>query len=73
MEAGHISDHDLERHYLGMITDEAELADFEEHLLCCTQCVDRSEETQEFVDAMRILGMRLKISDPHFITSCAPF
>ena len=29
MDSGHISDHDLERHYLGMITDEAELATLE--------------------------------------------
>ena len=31
----HISDDDLERYYLGMVKDEAELAPFEEHLLAC--------------------------------------
>ena len=50
----HISDHDLERYYLGMVTDEAELAPLEEHLLWCTWCVERAEQTQDYVDAMRV-------------------
>jgi hypothetical protein len=50
---GHISDDDLERYYLGMIEDEAELAPLEEHLLGCSECVDRAEEAQDYVDAMR--------------------
>ena len=38
----HISDHDLERYYLGMVTDEQELAHLEEHILCvCTQIAVR--------------------------------
>src|SRR5438045_3536699 len=32
----HIDDHDLERYHLGMVTDETELAQFEEHMLCFT-------------------------------------
>jgi hypothetical protein len=33
LNLGHISDYNLERHYLGMVTDEGELAEFEEHRL----------------------------------------
>jgi hypothetical protein len=36
----HIGDHDLERYYLGMIEEEAELAPFEEHLLACVECAE---------------------------------
>jgi len=50
----HISDHDLERYYLGMVTDEQELAHLEEHILCCASCTERAEQTQDYVDAMRI-------------------
>lgn len=55
----HVSDHDLERYHLGQITDEAELAAIEEHLLICPSCIDRARETAAYVDAMRagmILG-----------------
>ena len=54
MNAQHISDHDLERYYLGMVTEEQELAHLEEHLLCCPPCVERAEETQDYMDAMRV-------------------
>ena len=50
---GHIDDHDLERYHLGMVMDEAELAALEEHLLCCSACVDRAEATARYVDAVR--------------------
>ncbi|MEP7362279.1 MAG: hypothetical protein ABI972_03420 [Acidobacteriota bacterium] len=53
MNTGHISDHDLERYYLGMVTREEELATLEEHLLCCPSCVERSEETEDHVDLIR--------------------
>jgi hypothetical protein len=53
MKSDHISDHDLERYYLGMVTDEAELAPLEEHLLWCGWCVGRAERTQDDVDAIR--------------------
>jgi len=35
MPIEHISDHDLERYYLGMVTDEAELAPLEEPVMVC--------------------------------------
>jgi len=50
----HISDHDLERYYLGKIAAEEELAVLEEHLLWCEYCVDRAEETQDYVDVIRV-------------------
>jgi hypothetical protein len=40
----HISDEDLERYHLGMVTDESELAPLEEHLLACSSCAERAEE-----------------------------
>jgi hypothetical protein len=54
MSTNHISDHDLERYYLGMVTREEELAPLEEHLLWCHSCVERAEETEEYVDLIRL-------------------
>ncbi len=54
---GHISDHDLERYYLGMVTDEGELAELEAHLLRCPPCVEQREETKDYVDAIRVAGI----------------
>ena len=34
----HVSDDDLERYYLGMVTAEKELALLEEHILACPSC-----------------------------------
>lgn len=59
MRIEHISDHDLERHHLGMVTDDGELAEFEEHLRCCAPCVERAEESQAYVNAMRVAGARV--------------
>jgi hypothetical protein len=36
-----------------MITDESELAPFEEHLLACASCAERAEEAQDCVDLIR--------------------
>ena len=49
----HLADHDLERYYLGMITEEPELATIEEHLLWCHECLDRAEASDRYVDAVR--------------------
>ena len=49
----HLRDHDLERYHLGMITDEAELAPFEEHMLACELCARRAEQAADYVDAVR--------------------
>ena len=40
----HISQHDLERYYLGMVKDEGELAKLEEHYLACYHCARRAEQ-----------------------------
>ena len=37
----HISDYNLERYHLGMVTDEAELAALEEHYHGCPECAKR--------------------------------
>jgi hypothetical protein len=44
MAREHISDEDLERYYLGMVTEESELALLEEHLLACSSCAERFED-----------------------------
>jgi hypothetical protein len=49
----HISDHDLERLYLGMVKDEAELATLEEHLLSCPHCTAEAQRSDRYVDAVR--------------------
>lgn len=51
----HVSDHDLERYYLGMVTVEEELAPLEEQILACGTCAKRAEATQEYVDAIRVV------------------
>ena len=50
----HISDDDLERFHLGKITDDADLASIEEHLLWCSRCLDVAIEAAQYVDAMRV-------------------
>jgi hypothetical protein len=57
----HISDHDLERYYLGMVTTEEELAPVEGHILACPSCAERAAIIQDYVDAVRVA--LLKISD----------
>ena len=57
--SGHISDHDLERYHLGMVTDEAELALLEEHLLWCGCCIDLAEAAAQYVDTVRAAACRL--------------
>ena len=49
MIAEHISDHDLQRYYLGMVTDEEELAALEGHLLWCAWCVGRAERRRRIM------------------------
>jgi hypothetical protein len=41
MEWNHITDHDLERYYLGLVRDESELAALEQHNLACGSCAER--------------------------------
>jgi hypothetical protein len=55
LEMGHISEENLELHYLGMIKDEAELGAVEEHLLACHQCIERAEAAEAFVNTLREL------------------
>jgi hypothetical protein len=59
MEWQHITDHDLERYYLGMVMGKTELASLEEHILACGSCAERANETQDYVDAMRVAALEL--------------
>jgi hypothetical protein len=56
----HISDHDLERYYLGMVVSEVELASIEEHLLWCHACVDLAEASDRTIDVIRAAAATLK-------------
>jgi hypothetical protein len=49
----HVSDHDLERYHLGMVQHDFELAIIEEHLLTCSECINRAEQSAEGVDTIR--------------------
>jgi hypothetical protein len=54
----HISDTDLERYHLGMVTG-AKLELLEEHIIGCPACAERAAEAADYVDALRagvILG-----------------
>jgi len=58
---GHLSDDDLERYYLRLVTNE-ELERIEEHMLACPQCVELAEAFAEYLDAMNDgLAMRTSI------------
>ena len=59
-DSGHISDDDLERYLLNMVTEEDELARLDEHLLVRGQCIDRAENTEGDVGAMRTALRRLR-------------
>ena len=55
----HISDHDLECYYLGLLSAEGPKAEaLEEHLLRCRECVEHAEESDRYVDAVRGLLIR---------------
>jgi hypothetical protein len=59
MDGTHISTHDAERYYPGMVTTDQELADLEEHLLWCHGCQDAVLETQGYVDTIRVGLLRV--------------
>jgi len=54
MNSAHVSVHDAERYYLGMVTEDEELAPLEEHLLWCHGCLDLVQETEDYVDTSRV-------------------
>ena len=58
----HLTDHDLEQYYLGILGEGAELAALEEHLLGCPECVARAEASDAYVDAIR--SALLRSGDP---------
>lgn len=49
---GHISELNLERYHLGMVTNEQELTKIEEHLVRCPPCAVRGEAAHVFVNSM---------------------
>jgi hypothetical protein len=53
VKADHPLEEALERYHLGRITDEAELAPLEEHLLACPVCVRRAEWVADYLDTLR--------------------
>jgi len=63
----HITHHDLERYYLGMIQSETELERFEEHLLACPECVVRAEQAEAYVDLLR--AALLQTEESHYLVA----
>jgi hypothetical protein len=59
----HASDDALEHYALGGL-DEPEVACMEEHLLVCSTCQARLEETESFVTAMRSAARKLRAEPP---------
>jgi anti-sigma factor RsiW len=53
MSKQHLTTDDLERYCLGMVTASEELAKLEEHLLACSECVERAERAQDYVATVR--------------------
>jgi anti-sigma factor RsiW len=53
----HLCDDELERYYLGMLS-ESELEPLEIHLLTCSTCIDRMKEAERYVDAIRSAILR---------------
>lgn len=53
MKSQHVSDHELECYHLGMISEESELAEIEEHVLSCPECAERAGQAAEYVDTLR--------------------
>jgi Putative zinc-finger len=59
----HACDDELERYVLGGL-DEPEVAEMEEHLLVCSTCQTRLEETESFIIAMRSAAAKLRAQPP---------
>jgi len=61
----HLCDDELERYYLGILS-ESEVEPLEIHLLTCGTCIDRLIEAERYVDAMRSAivshGLDLEVS-----------
>jgi len=52
----HIPDVELERYYLGLVTDQHELAALNTHLIGCPVCVVRSEINGAYFELMRVIA-----------------
>jgi hypothetical protein len=59
----HACDDQLERYVLRGL-DEPEVAEVEEHLLVCSTCQARLEETESFIIAMRSAARKLRAEPP---------
>jgi hypothetical protein len=68
----HITDHDLERYYLGMVIDKTKLAALEEHILACVSCAERADDTQQNVDAMRAASLDFEEEVRHQVRGKPP-
>jgi hypothetical protein len=58
---GHVSDDDLERCFLHMVTEKQTLERIREHLQRCHECLDRARAVQGYVKAMK--GACAKLRD----------
>ena len=49
----HLSEHDLERYHLGMVTDKREKERIEDHIMFLPSLRFRAEERAEYMDVIR--------------------
>jgi hypothetical protein len=54
LDGTQVSTRDAERYYPGMLTTDEELIALEEHLLWCHDCLDLVQETENYVDTIRV-------------------
>jgi hypothetical protein len=60
----HITDESLERYAMQMLP-VSELGPLEEHLLTCSNCLDRLQSEIEFVTAMRDAAVSIRNTERH--------
>ena len=58
-DADHISEEELEAIYLNTLP-ASRLASAEEHLLWCQACLDRLQEIERYIEAMRKAAVRYR-------------
>lgn len=53
MATDHITDHDLELYYLGMLRSSTDVMRLQEHLATCRQCVRQAISTADYIETLQ--------------------
>lgn len=65
MATDHITNHDLELYYLGMLRSSTSVMRLQEHLATCPQCVRRAITTADYIESMQRALIALNESVGH--------